>query len=171
MAHTIEEKGRQKKSESNIKELSMEGVPPTMLGVVFLKELQIIRKGSDGQGFFELARLKESPDEQVCPRCRSENIYRHGGFTRMVCLQGRGGVIKRFKLIMCRYRCRCCGRTFCSDTREIGLAKWARRNKPLNDSIVSASADGMSNKCLAARFLISESTVERQRSPSALPRV
>ena len=42
MSHTIEEKGRQKKSESNIKELSMEEFPPTMLDVVFLKELQII---------------------------------------------------------------------------------------------------------------------------------
>ena len=80
----------------------------------------------------------------------------------MVSLQGRAGVIKRLKLTMLRYRCRCCARTFCSDARVIGLAKWARRNKPLNDSIISASADGMSNKRIAARFHISESTVERQ---------
>ena len=162
MSHTIGEKGRQKESERCIKELSMEGFPPTMLDVVFLKELQIIRKASDRQGFFELARLKESPDALVCPHCHSGSIYRHGRFARMVCLQGRAGVIKRLKLTMLRYRCRCCARTFCSDARVVGLAKWARRNKPLNDSIISASADGMSNKRIAARFHISQSTVERQ---------
>ena len=41
--------------------MSMEGFPPTMLDVMFLKELRIIRKDSDCQGLFELARLKESP--------------------------------------------------------------------------------------------------------------
>ena len=57
MDHTIEEKGRQKKSEKSIKELSMEGFPPTMLGVVFLKELQIIRKGSDRRKYRTMCRF------------------------------------------------------------------------------------------------------------------
>ena len=92
MVHTIEEKGRQKERERSIKELSMEGFPPTMLDVVFLKELQIIRKVSDRQGLFELARLKESPEALVCPHCHSGSIYRHGRFARMVCLQGHAGV-------------------------------------------------------------------------------
>ena len=65
-----------------------------MLDVVFLKELQIIRIASDRQGFFELARLKESPQAQVCPQCLSGSIYCHGHFSRMVCLEGNGEAIK-----------------------------------------------------------------------------
>ena len=98
-----------------------------------------------------------APDALVCPHCHSGSIYRHDRFARMGCL-----LIKRLKLTMLRYRCCCCGRTFCSDARVLGLAKWARRNKPLNDSIISASADDMSNKRIAARFHLSQSTVERQ---------
>ena len=37
----------------------MEG-DPTMLDIVFFKELKIIRKGSDRQGLLKLARLKKS---------------------------------------------------------------------------------------------------------------
>ena len=129
--------------------------------VVFLKYVNITGTGTDSQGKFEYARLKDRITP-ACPHCGAQELYAHGYYHRMLSLKGRDGARKRIKLKQKRYRCRCCGKTFYQSSEHIGVGKWQRRNARLNDSISRECANGVSNSKIAEKFRISASTVERQ---------
>lgn len=132
-----------------------------MPSVVFLKYLKITGRGSDSQGKFEYAECTEVK-KVLCPHCRCAELYVHGYYRRMLSAKGRDGARKRLKLKIKRYKCRCCGKSFSQNCDHVGLMKWQRRNERLNDAITRECANGVSNKKIAEKYRISESTVERQ---------
>ncbi len=161
MSRTRKKQRRRKISVKGKKTLSMEEKSPTMPLVVFLKYLKITASGSDSQGKFEYAECTEVKKE-LCPHCRGTELYVYGYYRRMISAKGRDGARKRLRLKIKRYKCRCCGKSFSQNCDHIGLMKWQRRNERLNEAITQECANGVSNKKIAEKYRMSESTVERQ---------
>ncbi len=71
------------------------------------------------------------------------------------------GAIRKCKIKVRRYKCRCCGKTFSEDLEHAGIVPYVRRNARLNKAMGRQMRHGVSNKDIAAEFNVSTSTVER----------
>lgn len=139
--------------------------------VVFLKYLKITGDGVDSQGKFAYATCKEVK-APLCPHCGGHALYVHGYYYRNARAIGRDNAMKRLRIKVKRYKCRCCGTSFTQSCDHIGIGKWRRRNDKFNDALSRECSDGVSNKRIAKKYQISASTVERQlhRNHAALLR-
>ena len=140
----------------------MEEISPTIPSVVFLKYLHFRRSSHSCQGKIHYALYQDNLEDIQCPHCKSKNYYRHGAYHRDALLANHENTLRRVRIQVQRYRCKDCRKTFVMGCEKIGLRKYQRRNERCNKLMLKDCADGQTNKCIARRYGVCESTVEHQ---------
>lgn len=75
-----------------------------------------------------------------------EELYAQGYYYRTLRAKGRDGARKQLRITAKRYKC------FSQSFERIGLMKWQRRSKPLNDAMSRECANVVGNKKIARSF-------------------
>ena len=126
---------------------------------VFNQSLNIIGRHAKCREVIYEATLKND-QSSLCPHCGAAS-YAHGYRRRLVDFMNDEGAIRRCRIKVRRFKCRCCQRTWSQDLRRAGIRPYARRNEQLERSMGRQMMQGVSNKHIAANFKVNPSTVER----------
>jgi transposase len=109
-----------------------------------------------GRCFEVSCRLEQ---KAVCPRCRSEDLRLKDKKLRSIKGITHGGVRTELQILVPKYRCRTCGRTF---RQEIpGVKRYSRTSQPLKEELFSKHINGISQKQLAEDLVMGSASCER----------
>ena len=137
-------------------------ISPTIPSIMFLKSLHFKRSSLSPQGEIFHALYKDNPEDIHCPHCKSKNFYRHGFCYRSALLANHENTLRHVRVQVQRYRCKDCRKTYVMGCEKIGLLKYQHRNDRCNKLMLQACADGQTNKCIAKRYGVCQTTVEHQ---------
>ena len=141
----------------------MEEFSPTIPSIMYyLESLRFKRSSRSRQDKIQLALYQDDLEDIQCPHCKSKNYYLHGFCYRNALLANQENTLRRVRIQVQRYRCKDCRKTYVMGCEKIGLRKYQRRNDRCNKLMLKDCADGQTNKCIAKRYGVCESTVEHQ---------
>ena len=140
----------------------MEEFSPAIPSVMLLRYLHFKYPSLSCQGKIQLALYQDNPEDIQCPHCKSKNFYLHGFCYRNTLLANHENTLRHVRIQVQRYRCKQCRKTYVMGCEKIGLLKYQRRNERCNKLMLEACVEGQTNKCIAERYGVCESTVEHQ---------
>lgn len=121
-------------------------------GLPYLK-VEEVRRGR----CFEIACRLEQKAE--CPRCGSDNLRLKDKKRRLIKGITHGDVRSELQILVPKYQCRSCGRTF---RQEIpGVKKYSRTSQPLKEELFAKHIKGISQKQLAEDMIMGSASCER----------
>ena len=103
------------------------------------------------------AVLKNKPDK--CPNCGENKIVIHGYKTSKVKLLPSSNYNVVLSLKKQRYKCKCCGKTFISETEIVD--KYCQISKNVKKAVRLETRNKISEKDIAVHYYISTNTVNR----------
>ena len=140
----------------------MEEISPTMPSIMFLRFLHFKKSSHSCQGEIQHAFYQDNPEDIQCPHCKSKNYYLHGFCYRNALLANHENTLRNVRIKVQRYRCKDCHKTYVMGCEKIGLLKYQHRNEQCNRLMLEDCVDGQTNKCIAKRYGVCESTVEHE---------
>jgi transposase len=127
-------------------------VDDVITGLPFLKVDEVRRN----RGFEVFCRLERTAR---CPRCESEDLRLKGNKLRSIKGITHGTVPTALQVLVFKYRCRPCGRTFWQEIP--GVRKYSRTSQPLKEELFAKHIHGISQKQLAEDLAIGSASCER----------
>ena len=85
-----------------------------------------------------------------CPDCSGDDLRLKDKKRRSIKGITHGGVRSELQVLVCKYRCRCCGRVFWQEIP--GVKKYSRTSQPLKEELFRKHIQGISQKQLSPRF-------------------
>jgi transposase len=125
-------------------------------GLPFLKVEEVRRS----RGFEVFCRIERAAR---CPRCESEELRLKDKKLRSIKGITHGNVPSALQILVFKYRCRPCGRTFWQEIP--GVRKYSRTSQPLKEELFAKHIHDISQKQLAEDLAIGSASCER--SPTA----
>ena len=99
-------------------------------GLPYLKVEEVRR----GHGFEVICRLEK---RACCPRCEGEQLRLKDKKLRSIKGITHGNVRTDLLVLVCKYRCQLCGRTFWQEIP--GVRKYSRTSQPLKEELFAKS--------------------------------
>jgi transposase len=121
-------------------------------GLPYLKVEEVKRN----RGFEVFCRLEKVAR---CPRCESGELRLKGKKLRRIKGITHGNVPSALQILVFKYRCRSCGRTFWQEIP--GVRKYSRTSQPLKEELFAKHIHGISQKQLAEDLAIGSASCER----------
>jgi transposase len=121
-------------------------------GLPFLKVEEVRR----GHGFEVICRLEK---RACCPRCGGEQLRLKDKKLRSIKGITHGNVRSDLLVLVSKYRCQLCGRTFWQEIP--GVRKYSRTSQPLKEELFAKHIQGISQKQLAEDLAMGSASCER----------
>ena len=109
-----------------------------------------------GRAYEVMCRLER---EARCPACGGEDLRLKDKKRRSIKGITHGGVPTDLRILVFKYRCKGCARTFFQDIP--GVKKWSRTSQPLKEELFSKHIQGISQKQLSEDLLMGSASCER----------